>query len=114
MVLMPRSRYEGRHEGRHENCAGVGEGMMRCASQASSGVAPDAMQTFYLRIRPNQIALFRFLLEGYDGLAVLSTMDAKQGLVRLIVPASQYRELWQLISAICEELCPVRRFEGAE
>jgi hypothetical protein len=64
------------------------------------------MQTFYLRIRPDKIALFRFLLEGYDGLAVLSTMEAKQGLVRLIVPTSRYRELWQLLFAICEELCP--------
>jgi hypothetical protein len=68
--------------------------------------ASDVLQTFYLRIRPDKIALFRFLLEGYDGLAVLSTMDAKQGLVRLIVPASQYRELWQLLAAICEDLCP--------
>lgn len=65
------------------------------------------MQTFYLRIRSEQIALFRFLLEGYDGLAVLSTMDAKQGLVRLIVPEGRYKELWQLLFALCEDLCPV-------
>ena len=86
----------------------------KCEGVNTGGMQHDGMQTFYLRIRPDQIALFRFLLEGYDGLAVLSTMDAKQGLVRLIVPASQYRELWQLLSAICEELCPVRRSEGAE
>jgi hypothetical protein len=64
------------------------------------------MRTFYLRIGPDRIALFRFLLEGYDGLAVLSTMDAKDGLVRLIVPASRYTELWELLFAICEDLCP--------
>lgn len=69
--------------------------------------ASDVLQTFYLRIRPDKIALFRFLLEGYDGLAVLSTMDAKQGLVRLIVPKSRYAELWRLLFAICEDLCPV-------
>lgn len=68
--------------------------------------APDVMQTFYLRVRPDRIALFRFLLEGYDGLAVLSTMDAKQGLVRLIVPESRYAELWLLLFAICQDLCP--------
>ncbi len=67
---------------------------------------PNGIQTFYLRIRPDKIALFHFLLEGYDGLAVLSTMDAKQGLVRLIVPEDCYNELWQLLFAICEELCP--------
>ncbi|WP_339137598.1 MAG: DUF4911 domain-containing protein [Candidatus Electrothrix sp. GW3-4] len=69
--------------------------------------APEAMCTFYLRVRPERIALFRFLLEGYDGLAVLSTMDAKDGLVRLIVPASRYTELWDLLFAICEDLCQV-------
>ena len=64
------------------------------------------MYTFYLRIRPERISLFRFLLEGYDGLAVLSTMDAKDGLVRLIVPESRYTELWKLLFAVCDELCP--------
>ena len=58
------------------------------------------MHTFYLTIRPDRISLFRFLLEGYDGLAVLSTIDVKQGLVRLIVPASRYVELWRLITAV--------------
>ena len=64
------------------------------------------MQTFYLNIRPDRISLFRFLLEGYDGLAVLSTMDVKKGLVRLIVPTASYTELWQLLEAICPELVP--------
>ncbi|MCI5125942.1 MAG: DUF4911 domain-containing protein [Candidatus Electrothrix sp. AR5] len=73
---------------------------------APTGVLHDSMQTFYLRVRPDRIALFRFLLEGYDGLAVLSTMDAKQGLVRLIVPESRYAELWRLLFAICEDLAP--------
>jgi hypothetical protein len=62
--------------------------------------------TFFLKIRPEQISLFRFLLEGYDGLAVLSTLDAKQGLVRLLVPRSRHDELWLLITALASELSP--------
>ncbi|MCW5207011.1 DUF4911 domain-containing protein [Desulfobulbus sp. F5] len=62
------------------------------------------MRTFYLRIRPDRISLFRFLLEGYDGLAVLSTVDVQQGIVRLIVPKDRYAELWGLLAAICGEL----------
>ena len=62
------------------------------------------MRAFYLRIRPDRISLLRFLLEGYEGLAVLSTVDVRQGLVRLIVPASRYEELWGLLSAVCEDL----------
>ena len=65
------------------------------------------MHTFFLRIRTDRISLFRFLLEGYDGLAVLSTVDGQQGLVRLIVPKGRYIELWALLAAICGELAPV-------
>lgn len=80
--------------------------MIEDTGRSTACRAPEGMQTFYLRIRRDRIALFRFLLEGYDGLAVLSTMDAKQGLVRLIVPESRYAELWQLLTAICADLCP--------
>ena len=64
----------------------------------------DSLHTLYLRIRTDRISLFRFILEGYDGLAVLSTMDAQQGVVRLLVPQSRLAELWQLLNAICPEL----------
>ncbi len=64
------------------------------------------MHTFFLRIRTDRISLFRFLLEGYDGLAVLSTVDVQQGLVRLIVPKDRYGELWRLLAAISGELAP--------
>jgi len=64
----------------------------------------DQLCTFFLKIRTDRISLFRFILEGYDGLAVLSTIDAQQGLVRLIVPQSRYVELWQLLDAVCGDL----------
>jgi hypothetical protein len=62
------------------------------------------VRTLYLRIRPDRISLLRFLLEGYEGLAVLSTVDMRIGLVKLLVPASRQAELWGLLTAICEEL----------
>lgn len=62
------------------------------------------MRTFFLRIRTDRISLFRFLLEGYDGLAVLSTVDVQQGLVRLTVPKERWLELWELLAAVCGEL----------
>ncbi len=64
------------------------------------------MHTFFLRIRPDRISLLRFLLEGYDGLAALSTLDARQGLVRLLVPKARHAELWRLLAAISGELAP--------
>ncbi len=65
----------------------------------------DPFATFVYRVRPDKISLFRFLLEGYDGLAVLSTLDAGEGLVRLLVPESRCTELLQLLAAISEDLC---------
>jgi hypothetical protein len=61
-------------------------------------------ETLHLKISPARISLLRFLLEGYDGLAVLTTLDRKTGLVRLLFPAARYHELIALLRAISEEL----------
>ncbi|WP_457574672.1 DUF4911 domain-containing protein [Desulfolithobacter sp.] len=58
----------------------------------------------YLRIRPTRIGFFKFLLEGYDGLATLSTLDRSRGLVRLMVPSSRYSELLGVVSALAPQL----------
>lgn len=63
-------------------------------------------RTLHLRIAPARIALLRFLLEGYDGLAVLSTDDGKSGRVRLRVPRCRYAELMHLLSATAEIFHP--------
>ena len=71
--------------------------------EAGGGPA-DAFQRLYLRIRCEEIAYLRFILEGYDGLAVLSTMDADTGLVRLLYPASRGPELFSLLEALAPGL----------
>ncbi len=58
----------------------------------------------FLRIASARIGIFRFLLEGYDGLALLSTVDSKTGLVRLAVPGSRYMELMRLLESLAPEL----------
>ncbi len=64
----------------------------------------DSLQRLCLRTRPERIARFRFLLEGYDGLAILSTLDAATGLVRLLFPASRRTELLEFLAAMETEL----------
>ena len=61
-------------------------------------------ESLYLIIAPARISLLRFMLEGYDGLAVLTTLDRKTGLVRLLFPAARYYELMALLRAMSEEL----------
>ncbi len=60
----------------------------------------DELDEYYFRIRPDRISLFRFLLEGYDGLATLSTLSAKQGLVKTLVPKSRISEFLPLMASI--------------
>jgi hypothetical protein len=39
----------------------------------------------YYRVDRGQIHFLKFVLEGYDGIAVLSTMDPQEGLVVLYI-----------------------------
>jgi len=60
----------------------------------------DELCEYYFKIRPDRISLFRFILEGYDGLATLSTRDAQEGLVKTFVPKSRIREFQSLMASI--------------
>lgn len=61
-------------------------------------------ESLYLFIAPARISLLRFLLEGYDGLAMLSTLDSKTGLVRLLFPCPRYMELATFLNAVAADL----------
>ena len=68
----------------------------------------------YIRIQPQKISLLRFLVEGYDGLAVVSTIDAASGLVRLLLPRSRYKELVALLEAFAGDLAENRTVAARE
>lgn len=59
---------------------------------------------WYLLIRPEKISWLRFILEGYDGLAVLTTISAEKGLVRIRAFASGFDEIMRLLDALAEGL----------
>jgi hypothetical protein len=61
---------------------------------------------WYLLIRPEKISWLRFILEGYDGLAILSTMSAKTGLVRIQTLESRFTETMHLLDAVAIDLTP--------
>ena len=56
--------------------------------------------TIKLQISPDRIHYLKFILEGYDGLAILSTVDAGQGIVELRFPPETQNELKSLIHNI--------------
>ena len=65
---------------------------------------PRSLEVF-LCIRPERISWLRFLLEGYDGLAVLTTLSAADGVVRLRLLDCGFVETMRLLDSIAGELC---------
>ena len=50
-----------------------------------------------MKISPERIHFLKFILEGYDGLALLSTVDAGQGIVELRYPPEIESDLKELL-----------------
>ena len=40
-------------------------------------------KSFYVQISPSKLTLLKFILEGYDHLAILTVLNAKEGLVQI-------------------------------
>lgn len=58
----------------------------------------------HYRMDRRQIAYFRFILEGYDGLGFLRTVDPVQGRVVLHLSSSCEPELDELLEGISDQL----------
>ena len=61
-------------------------------------------EQLFLRIRPSRIWYLKFILEGYDGIAVLSTMDQQAGLVLLRYHAALRNVLMTLLAQLAPRL----------
>ena len=57
-----------------------------------------------LQISPDRIHYLKFILEGYDGLAILSTVNARQGIVEIRFPPESERDLAVLLAEINSEI----------
>ena len=64
------------------------------------------MVCIYCTIRPARIVWLRHILEGYDGLAMLSTVSAETGLVCIQTPSSSYMDLMLLMESLAPGLSP--------
>ncbi len=57
-----------------------------------------------LTIRPGKIHFLKFILEGYDGLGVLSTIDRAAGLVEIRYPPMVKDDLLNLLDELQPQL----------
>ena len=58
----------------------------------------------YYRIAPQRFHYLKFILEGYDNLAVLSSVSSQSGIIRLKVMNESLPELLELLAAIAPEI----------
>jgi hypothetical protein len=55
------------------------------------------------KVEPYEIHYLKFILEAYEGLATLTTLDAKKGLVQLAVPPKRDGSVESLMKALGQE-----------
>jgi hypothetical protein len=67
-------------------------------------VHPQRSCLWVYRVDPYEIHYLKFILEAYDGLATLTTLDSQEGLVQLAVPPGCSRSLENLMEALGQEL----------
>jgi hypothetical protein len=58
----------------------------------------------YYRVERRQISYLKFILEAYDGIGVLSTVDAEAGIVVLYIAPDCRREVGMIIDDLKKEI----------
>ena len=58
----------------------------------------------YFQVNRRDLVYLKFILEAYDNMSVLSTVDAQEGIVRLIVPAGFAADMAELVEALQQDI----------
>jgi hypothetical protein len=61
-------------------------------------MSPIRLHNLYLRISINQYCFLKFILEGYDGIGILSNVD--NGLVLLRYPQEMEKDIFKILSSV--------------
>jgi hypothetical protein len=64
------------------------------------------MKTLPLKIRPSSVNLLRFILEAYDNMFILTTVDRTKGLVKIIFVEGSESELDSILDSIKKFIKP--------
>jgi hypothetical protein len=62
------------------------------------------LNEIYLRISPGKFHYLKFILEGYDNLAILSSFQGSVGIVVIRYPREMARDLFSLLGDLADYL----------
>ena len=79
-------------------------GFGAAANMANNTEIKRNCSSWRLEISPDRIHFLKFILEGYDGLAILSTIDPRQGIVEIKYPPEIKKDLTDLLKNIAPQL----------
>lgn len=62
------------------------------------------LETIFLRIAPDKFHFLKFIIEGYDNLAIISSEDNKAGIIKLRYPKEERKELFALLASLTPQI----------
>lgn len=65
-----------------------------------------------LQIPPREIAYLTFILESYEGVAIMKTIDPREGIIELMVPSHYQEEIREILQDIAREF-PIKEVTPA-
>ncbi|GAB6177698.1 hypothetical protein JCM16814_25890 [Desulfobaculum senezii] len=79
-------------------------GKAKSRAYAEAAIRPARSRRVYLRMNPADMAYLKFILEGYDNLAYLSTVDRYSAVAQFVYTKGQEREALTFLEDMRKEL----------
>lgn len=64
------------------------------------------LEEIYCQIRTDQFYFLKFILEAYDGLAILSSSGIRKDIIRIRYPGELRRDVFELLASLACRLNP--------
>ena len=61
-------------------------------------------QTKYLRLRREDIAYFKFIIESYEGMAVVRTRDRNEAVIELMIAPGWEKDVDEVLEGLQNEI----------
>jgi len=62
------------------------------------------LETIFIRIAPDRFHFLKFIIEGYDNLAIISSENNKTGIVKVRYSTEVRAELFDLLTALSPQI----------